>query len=113
MGTSTRPVLVIFPTREKILVPFELSVPTEVNQSAPLSMIKGMLAHVSTLLSTDGRSHSPLTFDRTYLGRGSPALPSREVIKAVDSPHTNAPAPWCTITLKSKPDPRIFFPKSP
>ena len=29
MGTSTRPVLLIFPVREKIFVPLEPAVPTE------------------------------------------------------------------------------------
>src|SRR3989339_275064 len=113
MGTSTSPVLVILPTREKILVPLLDSVPMEVNQSAPLLMIMGTLAQVSTLLRTDGLSQRPLTLERTYLGRGSPAFPSREAMRAVDSPQTKAPAPWCTWTLKLKPETRMFSPRSP
>ena len=113
MGTSTRPVLLILPTREKIFVPLLPSVPNWVNQSAPLLMMSGTLAHVSTLFNTLGRSQSPLILERMYFGRGSPTLPSRAVIRAVDSPHTKAPAPWCTITLNSNPDPRIFSPRKP
>ena len=61
MGTSTRPVLVILPTSEKILVPLLRSVPILVNQSAPLLMIRGTLAQVSTLFKTLGLSQTPLT----------------------------------------------------
>src|SRR5512138_1393531 len=93
MGTSTRPVLVIFPTREKILVPVLPLVPNWVNQSAPLVMIWGTLAQVSTLLRTLGWSQTPLTAVWMYLGRGSPARPSRAVMRALDSPQTKAPAP--------------------
>ena len=113
MGTSTRPVLVILPTREKIFVPLLPSVPNWVNHSAPLLIIRGTLAQVSTLLRTLGRFQSPLILERIYLGRGSPTRPSNAVIRAVDSPQTKAPAPWCTITLKLKPEPRIFSPRKP
>src|SRR4030042_3976707 len=54
MGTSTRPVLRISPTRGKTLVPLQLSVPTEANQAAPLLMMCGTLAQVSTLLMLVG-----------------------------------------------------------
>ena len=60
MGTSTRPVLFILPTREKILVPLLPSVPIEVNQSAPLLMIRGTLAQVSTLFKLLGLLPEPL-----------------------------------------------------
>src|SRR4030042_3696799 len=113
MGTSTRPVLVILPTREKIFVPLLLSVPHRANQSAPLLMISGTLAQVSTLFKTLGLSQRPLTAVWIYFGLGSPALPSSAVIRALDSPQTKAPAPWCTLTLKSNPEPRIFFPSKP
>src|SRR5208283_2252003 len=113
MGTSTRPVLVILPTREKIFVPLLLSVPNWVNQSAPLLMISGTFAHVSTLFKTLGLPQRPTMLERIYFGLGSPALPSSAVIRAVDSPQTKAPAPWCTLTMKSKPEPRMFFPRRP
>ena len=61
IGTSTRPVFLILPTREKIFVPLLFSVPNCVNQSAPLLMISGTLAQVSTLLRLVGLSQSPLT----------------------------------------------------
>src|SRR5450756_2000935 len=105
MGTSTSPVLFILPTNEKIFVPLLLSVPNWLNQSAPLLMISGTFAHVSTLFKTLGRSQTPLTAVWIYFGLGSPALPSNAVIRALDSPQTKAPAPWCTCTVQSKPEP--------
>ena len=45
--------------------------------------------------------------------RGSPRLPSIEVIRAVSSPQTNAPAPKRICKSKSKPESKIFLPKSP
>ena len=63
-------------------MPLLLSVPNWVNQSAPLLMISGTLAQVSTLFRTLGLSHRPLMLERIYFGLGSPALPSRAVIRA-------------------------------
>ena len=57
IGTSTRPVLRILPARAKTLVPLLFSVPMPANQSAPLRMIGGTLAKVSTLLISVG--HAP------------------------------------------------------
>src|SRR3990167_4827212 len=96
IGTSTSPVLQIFPVSANTLVPFEPSVPIEANQDAPFSMIGGTLAQVSTLLSVDGLSQRPYSTVWTYLGRGSPIFPSREAMSAVDSPQTNAPPPRLT-----------------
>ena len=59
MGTSTSPVLLILPTREKIFVPLLVAVPRPANQAAPRRMIEGTLAQVSTLLITVGRPQSP------------------------------------------------------
>jgi len=73
MGTSTKPVLLIFPTNEKILVPLLFSVPIEANQADPLLMIKGMLAQVSTLLMFVGQPQSPLS-----VGNGGRSLGSGE-----------------------------------
>ena len=56
MGTSIRPTLVILPARAKTLVPLLVAVPMEENQSAPLTMMAGMLAKVSTLLTMVGFS---------------------------------------------------------
>ena len=62
-----------------------------------------MLAKVSTLLSTVGLPHRPLTAGNGGRGRGSPRLPSMEAISAVSSPQTNAPAPMRISRSKSKP----------
>src|SRR5512137_3154593 len=113
MGTSTRPVLLTFPTSEKILVPLLLSVPMEENHSAPRLMMIGILAQVSTLLSRLGRFQTPHSEVWTYLGLGSPTLPSRAFMRAVDSPDTKAPAPLCTETSKSNPLPKMFLPRRP
>ena len=59
IGTSTRPVFFILPTSEKILVPEFRSVPTRANASAPLAMITGTLAQVSTLLIAVGLPSMP------------------------------------------------------
>ena len=56
IGTSTRPVLLIFPTREKIFVPLLPAVPMPANQPAPRSMMNGTFAQVSTLLRLVGLS---------------------------------------------------------
>ncbi len=56
IGTSTRPVLLILPTSEKIFVPVLPGVPIEAYHSAPLTMIGGTFAHVSTLLRQVGLS---------------------------------------------------------
>ena len=60
-----------------------------------------------------GFCHSPLTAGNGGLGRGSPRLPSIEVIRAASSPHTNAPAPNLISRLKLKPVPKISSPKRP
>src|SRR4030065_2897907 len=88
MGTSTRPVLLILPTKENIFVPLLPSVPRVRYQSAPLLIINGTLAQVSTLFRSLGLFHSPFSTVCTYLALGSPTLPSSDAINAVDSPHT-------------------------
>ena len=69
MGTSTRPVLLTLPTSEKIFVPFDFSVPTFVNSTAPFLMINGTLAQDSTLFRTVGLSYKPLVAVCTYLAK--------------------------------------------
>ena len=93
IGTSTRPVCRILPPKAKTFVPFDFSVPTELNQSAPFKIIWHMLAYVSTLFKMVGLPNRPLTAGNGGRGRGSPRLPSIEVSRAVSSPQTNAPAP--------------------
>jgi hypothetical protein len=93
IGTSTRPVLLTLPTREKILVPLLPSVPMLRNQSAPRLTMKGTLAQVSTLFRHVGFPQRPFSEVWMYFGLGSPTCPSIAFIRAVDSPETNAPAP--------------------
>ena len=61
MGTSTSPVFFTLPAREKTLVPLLFSVPMAANHSAPLSMITGTLAQVSTLLMIGGLAPKALS----------------------------------------------------
>ncbi|KIR01157.1 hypothetical protein P261_02890 [Lachnospiraceae bacterium TWA4] len=113
IGISTKPTLLIFPPSANTLVPFERSVPIPANQSAPFKIICGIFAHVSTLLRMVGCPNKPFTAGNGGRGRGSPRLPSIEVISAVSSPHTNAPAPKRKSISKSNPVPKMSFPKKP
>jgi len=113
IGTSTRPVCCTLPPRAKTLVPALLSVPVLANQAAPLRMMGAMLANVSTLLSTLGLPQRPLTAGNGGRGRGSPRLPSIEVMRAVSSPQTKAPDPMRISRSKSKPDPMMSLPRRP
>ena len=54
MGTSTSPAFFTRPATAKTLVPLLSPVPMAGNQSAPLSMITGILAQVSTLFMSVG-----------------------------------------------------------
>ena len=72
-----------------------------------------MLASVSTLLSTLGLSHRPLTAGNGGRGRGSPRLPSMEVMRAVSSPQTKAPEPMRISRSNSKSVPMMFLPSRP
>ena len=73
----------------------------------------GMLAYVSTLLSKLGLPHSPAWAGNGGRGRGSPRLPSTEVIRAVSSPHTKAPEPMRISMSNEKPVPNRFGPRKP
>src|SRR4030067_3299595 len=94
MGTSTNPVFLTFPTREKIFVPLLFSVPIEENHLLPFSMINGTLAQVSTLLRFVGFPQRPFSTMWICLLLGSPTLPSIEEINAVDCPQTKVPHPF-------------------
>ncbi|OQA23816.1 MAG: hypothetical protein BWY59_02504 [Verrucomicrobia bacterium ADurb.Bin345] len=59
IGTSTSPVFRTFPTKLNILVPELPFVPMAANCSAPVLKIRGMLAHVSTLLMAVGLPSIP------------------------------------------------------
>ena len=94
MGTSTSPMLLTSPESAKTLVPLLLSVPILAYHFPPFCIIWGMLARVSTLFKIVGFSHRPLCAGNGGRGRGIPRLPSIDLISAVSSPQTNAPAPW-------------------
>ena len=113
IGISTKPLFLIFPARAKTFVPGLSSVPKLVNQSAPLLIISETFESVSTLFIIVGLPFKPDWAGNGGLGLGSPLPPSIEAIKAVSSPHTNAPAPNLNEILKSKPDPNIFSPSKP
>ena len=95
------------------MVPLDVSVPIDANHSGPLTMICGMLANVSTLLMIVGCPNRPLFAGNGGLFFGSPRLPSMEVISAVSSPHTNAPAPRRMSMSKSNPLSKMFSPSRP
>ena len=78
IGTSTRPTLLILPARAKTLVPLDVFVPIELYHSAPLFIIAGIFAKVSTLLTQVGLFHSPLSAGNGGLLVGSPRSPSME-----------------------------------
>lgn len=59
IGTSTNPTLFIFPARAKTFVPFDFSVPMDLYQSAPLFIMAGIFAKVSTLFTTVGLFQRP------------------------------------------------------
>src|SRR5918999_5977979 len=82
-------------------------------QSAPLTIIGGTAAKVSTLLIVVGWPNSPATAGYGGLIRGLPRRPSIEFISAVSSPQMYAPAPLCTQTLIVRPLPIAFAPMIP
>jgi hypothetical protein len=86
-------VFLILPVKANIFVPLLFSVPTAAYHSQPLSKIKGTEAYVSTLFIFVGFSNKPFSAGNGGLGVGIPLFPSIDLIKAISSPHTKAPAP--------------------
>ena len=111
IGTSIRPVLLTSPVNAKVFVPFDFSVPIELNQSAPFRIIGATLARVSTLLIKVGLPNKPLLAGNGGFGLGIPLSPSIEAIRAVSSPQTNAPAPSLMCIVKLKSEPIMFLPR--
>ena len=112
-GTSTSPLCVTLPVSAKTFVPRLLPVPIAEYFSAPWAMIHPTLARVSTLLMQVGLPQSPEVVGKGGLGRGMPRLPSTEVISAVSSPQTNAPAPSRMCTVNENSEPSSFSPRYP
>src|SRR5579862_9860519 len=93
LGSSYTPGLTTWPlTQNKRLPPF-FSLPNFAYHSAPLLMMGGTQAMVSTLLITVGQPNNPITAGNGGLRRGKPFLPSRDSKSAVSSPQIYAPAP--------------------
>jgi hypothetical protein len=83
-------VLFTLPQR-KIFCTLAVSVPIDLNQSAPLFMMSGTFAHVSTLFNALGLSHA---FSDVYVfSVWVPQLFLNRHSSQLDSPETNAPAP--------------------
>ena len=101
------------PERATILVPLLEVVPIRENHFPPFSIIEGIVAKVSRLLTTVGLSKSPFSTGNGGRGLGSPNEPYRESSSAVSSPHTYAPPPRFTFKEKENEDPIIFLPKMP
>src|SRR5690554_2993680 len=111
MGTSARPVFLIFPVRANTFVPLLRSVPTLAYSSAPSRKMVGTLAYVSTLFKQVGLPQRPEFAGKGGRGRGIPRKPSMDANRAVSSPHTKAPAPSLIFKSKQKSVPRIFLPR--
>ena len=112
-GTSMSPVRRTLPTRAKVLVPFEASVPWDAYHSAPPPMMAGSVASVSTLSMIVGRPHRPETAGYGGRVRGMPRRPSMLAIRAVSSPQTKAPAPSLSVMSNEKSEPRMCSPSRP
>src|SRR5215831_2276135 len=112
IGTSIKPVFVILPASANTFVPLLFSVPIPENHAAPFRTIGATFANVSTLLISVGHPHSPLSAGNGGRGRGVPRLPSTDIISAVSSPQTNAPAPIRKSTLKLNGDSKMPLPNN-
>src|ERR1035441_7524788 len=77
IGTSIRPVLAILPASANTFVPLLLPVPMAAYQSAPLRMIGGMFARVSTLLISVGQPQRPLSAGKGHYAWRHVASPER------------------------------------
>mmetsp|Transcript_28668 Transcript_28668/g.67047 ORF Transcript_28668/g.67047 Transcript_28668/m.67047 type:complete len:247 (+) Transcript_28668:336-1076(+) len=86
MLSSTVQGLLTFPPTLKSLVPLLLSLPNEENHPAPLLMMVGTTATVSTFVTVVGHPHRPTLAGKGGLSRGLPCLPSSDSIIAVSSP---------------------------
>src|SRR5690606_7549874 len=94
-------------------VPLLLGRPKEANHEAPLLIIVGQTATVSTFVTVVGQLKTPLLAGKGGFNLGFPGFPYKLSIKPVYSPQMYAPAPRCTYTSKSYPDPHAFLPKKP
>ncbi len=108
-----RPVFATCPVIAKVLVPGDDCVPSFLNSAGPDAIIMGTEARVSTLFITVGFPNSPDSAGKGGFGLGIPLWPSIDVIRAVSSPQTKAPAPSITWISRSWPVPKIPLPSMP
>lgn len=85
--------LFTWPEIQNSFVPRLFGRPKEENQEAPLLIIVGQTATVSTLVTVVGQLKTPLFAGNGGLRRGFPGFPYKLSIKPVYSPHIYAPAP--------------------
>lgn len=78
--------LFTWPEIQKSLVPRLLGLPKEENQEAPLLMIVGQTATVSTFVTVVGQLKTPLFAGNGGFNLGLPGFPSRLSIRPVSSP---------------------------
>ena len=71
---------------QKSLVPRLLGLPNEENHEAPLRMIVGQTATVSTFVTVVGHLKTPLLAGNGGLSLGLPGFPSRDSISPVSYP---------------------------
>src|ERR1700746_2730215 len=91
IGISTSPLLWTLPTSEKTFVPELFALPVSANHAAPLVMMGAMLYQVSTLLMLLGLPQRPFCAGNGGRGRGRPASPSSEGIRAGSSRQRKPP----------------------
>ena len=86
ISSSTTHGLLTCPEIQNSFVPEFLSLPNASNHEAPLRMMVGATATVSTFATVVGRPKRPTSAGKGGFKRGLPCLPSRDSIKAVSSP---------------------------
>lgn len=90
---STVQGLLTWPEMQNNFVPLLLGLPKEENQEAPLLIIVGQTATVSTFVTVVGQLNTPLFAGNGGFNLGFPGFPSMLSIKPVYSPQIYAPAP--------------------
>lgn len=78
--------LLTCPEIQKSLVPRLLGLPKDENHEAPLRIIVGQTATVSTFVTVVGQLNTPELAGNGGFKRGFPGLPSKLSIKPVSSP---------------------------
>ncbi len=88
--------LLTCPEIQNNFVPLLFGLPKEENQLAPLRIIVGQTATVSTLVTVVGQLKTPELAGNGGFSLGFPGFPSSDSISPVSSPQMYAPAPLCT-----------------